>query len=55
VICTSNKIRIPSSPFPLKEKNYFAHNFDELDECLDIIRSTNSPGAGEIINILLVA
>ena len=39
----------------LKEKNYFAHNFDELDECSDIIQSTNRPGAGEIINILLVA
>lgn len=39
MICTSNKN--PDSPLPsqLKEKNYFAHNFDELDECSDIIPS----------------
>lgn len=45
MICTSNKIQFPSSPFPLKEKNYFAHNFDELDECSDIIPSTQTAQA----------
>lgn len=45
MICTSNKN--PDSPLPslLKEKNYFAHNFDELDECSDIIPSLQTTQA----------
>lgn len=34
-----------SPPFPLKEKNYFAHKFDELDECSAIIPSTQTTQA----------
>lgn len=45
MICTSNKN--PDSPLlsRLKEKNYFAHNFDELDECSDIISSLQTTQA----------
>lgn len=44
VMCTSNK-NPDLPPLPLQEKNYFAHNFDELDECSDIIPSTQTTQA----------
>lgn len=44
-ICTSNRNPDPFLPSPRKEKNYFAHNLYELDECSCSIQSTQTAQA----------